>query len=180
MRPGPGELLHFSEDPSIERFVPHVAATARETEAYVWAVDEAHAPSYWFPRQCPRAMAWLRPSTSEADRKRIIGAGCGTRVNAIEFGWLEAMRTTQLYAYRFPAEKFRGLGGGDGELHARVATEPIIPLGPPEPVGDLVECHARAGIQLRLLDNLWPFFDEVVASTAGFSGIRLRNAKPRP
>ena len=27
MRPEPGQVLHFSEDPTITRFVPHVAAT---------------------------------------------------------------------------------------------------------------------------------------------------------
>ena len=169
-------MLHFSEDPTIELFVPHVAATAAEPEPYVWAVDRHHAPSYWFPRQCPRAMAWVVPETSDADRGRIIGAGCGTRVNAIEFGWLPAMRSTMLYAYRLPADKFHAVGKWQ---HAHVATEPITPLAPPSPVGDLVECHARAGIQLRLLDNLWSFWDEVIASSAGFSGIRLRNAAPR-
>jgi hypothetical protein len=61
-----------------------------------------------------------------------------------------------------------------------VATVPVVPLAPPSPVGNLIECHARAGIQLRLLDNLWPFWDNVVASTAVYSGIRLRNARPRP
>ncbi len=30
MLPSPGELLHFSEDPSIRDFAPHVAATAVE------------------------------------------------------------------------------------------------------------------------------------------------------
>ena len=58
MRPEPDEVLHFSEDPTITRFVPHVAATARQPAAYVWAVDAVLAPAYWFPRQCPRAMAW--------------------------------------------------------------------------------------------------------------------------
>lgn len=177
MRPAAGEVLHFSEDPTIELFVPHVARTAAEKDPYVWAVNADHAPSYWFPRQCPRAMAWVRPETSEVDRERIIGAGCGTRVNAIEFGWLAAMHATKLYAYRMPAAMFHPI---DDDLHALVATEAVVPLGPAKPVGDLVECHARAGIQLRLLDNLWPFFDEVAASTVGFSGIRLRNAKPRP
>lgn len=178
MRPNPGEVLHFSEDPTITRFVPHVAATAREPEAYVWAVDHARAPSYWFPRQCPRAMAWVRPQTTAADRDRILGAGCGPRVHAIEYGWLEAMRSVRLYAYRLPAAPFRPLGSP--ESHARVAVEPVEPLGPPEPVGDLLRHHAEAGIQLRVLSNLWPFWDEVIASTVGFSGIRMRNALPRP
>ena len=61
-----------------------------------------------------------------------------------------------------------------------VATEPVMPLGPPEPVGDLLALHEEAGIQLRVLPNLWAFWDEVVASTLRFSGIRLRNARPAP
>ncbi|WP_370939740.1 DUF6886 family protein [Amycolatopsis sp. cg13] len=44
----------------------------------------------------------------------------------------------------------------------------------------LLRLHEEAGIQLRVLSNLWPFWDAVTASTAGFSGIRLRNARPRP
>ncbi|WP_407676937.1 DUF6886 family protein [Phytohabitans aurantiacus] len=31
----------------------------------------------------------------------------------------------------------------------------------------------------RVLDNLWPFWECVIISTLGFSGIRLRNARPR-
>ena len=70
MRPAPGEVLHFSEDPTIRRFSPHVAPTSvlAPTEAratpYVWAVGHDRAPDYWFPRQCPRAMAWAGPGTT--------------------------------------------------------------------------------------------------------------------
>jgi hypothetical protein len=173
MRPRPGEVLHFSEDPTITLFEPHVAATARQREAYVWAVDGRNAPSYWFPRQCPRAMAWTSPATLDLDRDRIIGAGGGERVHAIEYGWLDALRTTTLFAYRFDADRFRPLGEA-----ALVSTEPVTPLGPPEPVGDLLARHAEAGIQLRVLPNLWEFWDQVIVSTLDFSGIRLHNAVP--
>ena len=89
-------------------------------------------------------------------------------MHAIEYGWLEALRTTTLFAYRFRADGFQPLGDW-----AWVSTEPVTPVGPPEPVGNLVDCHAAAGIQLRILPNLWPFWNEVVVSTLGFSGIRL-------
>lgn len=46
MRPAPGHVLHFSEDPTIQVFEPHVARTARQKDAYVWAVDGLQAPSY--------------------------------------------------------------------------------------------------------------------------------------
>lgn len=93
-------------------------------------------------------MAWVTPSTVDIDRDRIIGAGGGERVHAIEYGWLDAMRTVRLYAYRLPAE----------------------------PVGDLFAVHEAASIQLRVLAHLRPFWQEVIASTVGFGGIRLRSA----
>ncbi|PSL57610.1 hypothetical protein B0I31_102589 [Saccharothrix carnea] len=173
MRPAPGEVLHFSEDPTITRFEPHVAATARQPEAYVWAVDRARAPDYWFPRQCPRAMAWVEPTTSARDR-----AWLGVeRVHAIEFGWLRRMQTATLYAYRFDVRPFRPFGDPP---NAHVATEPVAPLGAPEAVGDLLALHEDAGIEVRLMATLWPFWHRVAVSTLGFSGIRLRNALPQP
>jgi hypothetical protein len=47
-------------------------------------------------------------------------------------------------------------------------------------IGDLVGRHAAAGIALRMLSDIWPLWDAVVASTLEFSGMRLRNAGPRP
>ncbi len=178
VRPEPGQVLHFSENPDIARFEPHVAATAQQREAYVWAVDAPTSPSYWFPRQCPRGMAWVGPAASPGDCDRIIGAGGGNRVHAIEYGWLERIRTARLFAYRFSAEQF--VSFGEPAPHAFVATEPVVPLGPAEPLGDLFGLHEDAGIQLRVLVNLWEFWDAVVTSTLEFSGIRLRNASPRP
>jgi hypothetical protein len=113
VRPEPGQVLHFSEDPSITRFEPHIAPTSTLRDPLVWAVDAARSPGYWFPRNCPWAMAWAR-------------------------------------------------------------------LGPPEPVGSLLRLHDEAGIQLRVLPHLWPFWDAVIASSLGYSGIRLRNTRPRP
>ncbi|MEO3810223.1 DUF6886 family protein [Sphaerisporangium sp. B11E5] len=178
MRPEPGQVLHFSEDPAIKRFDPHVAPTSREKEPYVWAVDASRSPDYWFPRDCPRALAWTVDDSTREDQDRIIGPGCGDRVHAVEYEWLDALRTVRLYAYRLPAAPFKPFG--TPATHAHVATEPVEPLGPPEPVGDLLHLHAEAGIHLRVLPNLWPFWDAVTTSTLGWSGIRLRNARPRP
>ncbi|TDE58608.1 hypothetical protein E1295_05080 [Nonomuraea mesophila] len=174
MRPGPGEVLHFSEDPTIERFMPHVAPTSVRSEPYVWAVGHDRCPDYWFPRACPRAMAWAGPRTTQEDLARIVGAGCGDRVHAVEYAWLQAMMDVRLYAYRLAADDFKPIGDPP---HAMVATVPVTPLGPPERVGDVFELHEEAGIQLRVLADLWPFWNEVTASSLEFSGIRLRNAR---
>lgn len=127
MRAEPGEVLHFSEDPTITRFDPHVAATARQPDPYVWAVAGGREPDYWFPRQCPRVMAWARAVTASEDRTLILGPGGGDRVHVIEYGWLEALRTTLLYAYRFAAEDFRPFDGTD-EPHAYVSERQVRPL----------------------------------------------------
>ncbi|GAA3344502.1 hypothetical protein GCM10020358_48050 [Amorphoplanes nipponensis] len=173
MRPTAGQVLHFSEDPRITHFEPHVAATARQSEPYVWALDAEQAPSYWFPRDCPRVLAWPGPETAAADR-RLVG---DRRTHTIEYGWLPALQSVRLYAYRFAAAAFHPFGSP--WPHAMVATTAVTPLGPAEPVGDLLAAHEAAGIELRLVDDLWPIMDGVVRSSLRFSGIRLRNARPR-
>lgn len=174
MRPAPGEVVHFSEDPTIQTFVPHVAATSASDQALVWAVDDVIAPSYWFPRDCPRVLVWARAGTTRADRDRVLGTGGVERVHAIEHRWLRRMLAVELFAYRLPADKFRPIGAP--EPHAWVTAETVRPLGPPQPVGDLLVLHAAAGIELRLLPSLAGFWDVVKGSTLGFSGIRLRKA----
>ena len=170
-----GTVLHFSEDPGISRFVPHVAATATDRTPYVWAVDAHRAPDYWFPRQCPRAMAWVEPATTDHDRSAILGPGA-ERVHMIEYSWLPQMQAVRLFAYRFDAALFEPYGE-DRTSHAHVARRPVIPLGPPEPVPDLLTLHEEAGIELRLARLIWPWRRAVTASTVGFSGIRLKNAR---
>ena len=164
MLPGPGELLHFSEDPSIRHFAPHVAATALQPEAYVWTVDALNAPCYWFPRQCPRVCSW--------------GADA-PRVHAVEEAWLPTLRSTTLFAYRFAAADFAPFGD---RPHAHVATRPVSPLGPPVEVGDLLRLHEEHGIELRVLPALEEHFSEVRAAGTAleFSAIRMGNAGVGP
>ena len=97
-------------------------------------------------------------------------------MHALERGWLQRMRDATRYAYRLPARPFRPLGTPP---YAYVSTETVRPLGPPERVGDLLALHRVAGIELRVLHTLWPFWRAVVGSALGFSGVRLRNAEPR-
>ena len=169
-------MLHFSEDASITLFEPHVAASAKLPEALVWAVDAARSPDYWFPRQCPRAMAWALPETTPLDRAEVLGPAA-ERVHVIEYDWLAGMLAVELFVYRLPAATFRPFG--DPVRHAHVSRVAVRPLGEPEPVGDLIQLHAAAGIELRLVNDIWTFVDRAFPSTVGYSGIRLSNARPR-
>jgi hypothetical protein len=99
-------LWHFSEDDSIRRFEPRAKEEHDCEEPLVWAIDDAHAPAYWFPRDCPRGTWWARGETSGADVERFLLGDRALRVHALEAGWLDAVRAARVYGYRMPVERF--------------------------------------------------------------------------
>jgi hypothetical protein len=172
----PRRLYHFSEDPGIRLFRPHVAATAlRQDEARVWAVDEGHAPGFWFPRQCPRACCWLSKGQRAEDFPSLIAAG-DRRMQAIQADLLARMKACELTCYTFDAGPFVLENTDAGHW---VAHEDIAPIGV-APVGDLLERHRQARIELRVVADLRPLIAEIVASGLGFSIYRKRNLALEP
>ena len=169
---GPHALWHVSESPRIERFEPHVSATAAEREPLVWAIDTRHLPLYWFPRDCPRGTFWADGDTSPEDAARLLGGA--SRVHVVEESWRERMQAATVHVYRLPEATFEPHPEVGGYWVSRAAVEPVVV----EPLTDLIGLHERAGIELRVLPNLWPLWNEVAASTLEFSGMRLRNAAP--
>jgi len=168
-------LLHFSENPHIGVFRPHVARTAAESEAYVWAVDEAHAPAFWFPRDCPRACCWRGDRALSKAGTALLGLGATDRMHGIESDWFGRVRDCRLFVYRLDPRPFRLHNEEAGFWTAQQEVRPLSV----EPVGDLLERHAEAGIELRIVPDLWPLIDTIIASGAYFSIIRKANAKPR-
>jgi len=168
---GPHALWHVSEDAAIERFEPHLSATAASSEPRVWAVDSRHLPLYWFPRECPRGTFWATSLTTPDDAELL---GYSTRVHLVETNWLERMRRASVVAYRLPEATFTPDGEVGGYWLSRAAVEPLDLVE----LGDLVQRHEVSGIELRSVPNLWPIWSRVVASTLEFSGIRLHNALP--
>jgi hypothetical protein len=162
----PTALLHYSEDLSITRFVPHVPATNPEQPPLVWAIDDDHAPLFWFPRDCPRITCWTDDGTP-ATRLGSMAA----RVHAIEDRWLDAVRTCRLFVYRFSPAGFAPSALADGYW---VAAEPQEPIDV-TPVGDLLERHRERSIELRSLPDLHPLRGAVLASGYRFSMCRMAN-----
>ena len=175
---GPVVLHHFSEDPTITRFVPHVPATNPDHRPAVWAIDADHAPLYWFPRDCPRVTVWPR---SAGGRTHFTSwfLTSADRLHAIETGWLSRMRDVVLYRYDLPAAPFSPWAEARGQW---IAEDEVVPLRV-EPVGDLLALHAGAEIELRLMPDLWPLIDAVVDGAAtgdwDFSVVRKHLARPR-
>ena len=94
----------------------------------------------------------------------------------IEAGWLARVRVAELQLYRLPEASFTESLDTAGYWMSRDPVEALERVT----IGDVVGRHAAAGIALRTVPNVWPLWDAVVGSTLEFSGIRLRNAIPRP
>jgi hypothetical protein len=146
------------------------------TERVVFAIGERLLHNYLLPRDCPRVTFYARPDSSPEDAERLMGAGSAQYVVAIEWGWMERVRSACLYCYEMPPETFRLLDRGAGYY---VSNVPATPRGVRR-VPDLLAELARREVELRVTPSLWPLREAVVASTLQFSLIRMRNAKPRP
>src|SRR5438309_11897513 len=104
-----GALYHFSEDPDIAVFSPRQPARRPEVQPLVWAIDEWHAPMYFFPRDCPRILFWPLSTTSPEDRAQRWGERDARMVACVEWSWLARIRQVTLYRYTLPAESFEDL-----------------------------------------------------------------------
>jgi len=173
-------LYHFSEQADIRLFEPRPVAQPSPRSPgldwlngpLVWAIDEWHAPMYFFPRDCPRILIWPLPGTTAEDRDRWWGARAEeTRMLAyIESGWLARMEKTTVYRYLLPEEPFERLD--DAGMY--VSRTDVSPLGI-DPLTDLSAELRAADVELRAVDSLQPL-RRVWDSTLHASGIRLRNA----
>jgi Family of unknown function (DUF6886) len=163
-------LFHVSESGGLSRFEPRADARGRRL---VWAIGAARLHNYLLPRDCPRISYYATATTSDADRTAFFSADSTESVIAIEHGWLSAVASTPLYVYEFDPQSFRLDDAAAGYYVAAQAVTPIDCRYIAAPLQALLE----RPIELRVLSSLLPLRDRVVASSLGFSIIRLRNAR---
>jgi hypothetical protein len=167
-------LYHFSEEPAITLFEPHVAPTSlMQDQAFVWAIDEWHQAMYFVPRDCPRACFWPDELTTPEDRTRFFANVSARMVIAIESRWLDRLRGATLYRYKMPDTTFEPRGDGSGHW---VSRSPVTPVAV-EAMTDLLEALISAGVELRITPSLIALWKDVIRSSLQFSGTRLRNAE---
>jgi hypothetical protein len=164
-------LWHVSEDGAIPRFEPRANPDHDSSEPLVWAIDDAHVPAYWFPRDCPRGTFWAIDSTTDDDVERFLTGDRTRRVHALQSDWLDRFRAGRVFAYSLPDASFERYERAAGYWVSRQAVEPVDVLE----LDDLPARHAEAGIELRIVPDLTSLWNRVIASTLEFSGIRLRN-----
>jgi hypothetical protein len=164
-------LFHISEEADIQRFEPRQSDYT--VEPVVWAIDAARLRNYLVPRECPRVTYYAGPQTTTADRERFLGSS--RAVLAIEEGWLERVRRCRLYRYALPSQTFECIDECAGYFVSRVSVVPTHVDVCDDAISELQE----RGVDLRILPNLWPLRDAVVASSLQFSIIRMLRALPR-
>ncbi len=162
---------HVSEVADIQRFEPRPSEYT--VEPVVWAIDIDRLHNYLVPRDCPRVTYYAGPQTSTADRERFLGSSAA--VVAIEQRWLERVEQCRLYCYFLPPETFTCIDDCAGYF---VSRRPVVPAHV-EVFDDPISEFRRRGVDFRVVPNLWPLRDAVVASSLQFSMIRMRNALPR-
>lgn len=165
-------LYHFSEDPTIAVFRPRGSAVDPSLPPLVWAIDATHAPLYYFPRDCPRVAFWKPRDRALDGAYQLFGPTSAALVIAVEGRWLTPLRETQLFIYTFADAGFRCTDSGAGYY---VSEHAVVPESM-EPAGDLLARLAAAAVELRIVPDLHPLHDAVMASPLQFSMIRMRNA----
>ena len=171
-------LFHFSEDPSIGRFVPRPVLTPSARPEgrdwlngpLVWAIDDAHTPLYLFPRDCPRILVWATATTTDAERERWFGQGGARMIAHVERAWLGRLESAVLHRYDMPPETFEDIG----DVGMRVSRVAVTPLAV-EAITDLPAALAACGVEVRVLETLTSV-KTVWSTSLHASGLRLRNA----
>ncbi|GLX68222.1 DUF6886 family protein [Paenibacillus glycanilyticus] len=160
-------LFHFSEESSIERFVPRVKANRTNMPPVVWAIDEEHQFTFFFPRDCPRIVYTRSAGITDEDEQKFFGLSHANIVITAETSWYERIKHTTLYRYELPTESFERFDESAGYY---ISTETLIPINV-HPLPDLLSHLMKLGIEVRFSPNLHPLRDAILNSSLTDFGI---------
>lgn len=174
----PETLFHFSDDPSIDEFVPRpVRVPSPRPEGMewlngplVWAIDANYAFQYLFPRDCPRILLWCTDETSRADFDVWISSQNVRAIAYVERAWLSPLTQATLYRYHFELETFESLS----DRGIWISKSAIRPRGMTA-LHDLPQRLKEQGVEIRVTDD-FSALKGAWQSSVHASGIRLRNA----
>ncbi|MBD0382532.1 DUF6886 family protein [Paenibacillus sedimenti] len=167
-------LYHFSEEPDIELFVPRVKANRTDMPPVVWAIDQKHEFTFYFPRDCPRIVYTRSEGISAEDEVKFFGLSKSDTIITVETGWYKIINETTLYRYMLPGDDFQLFDETAGYYIAEQTIEPLSV----DPIHNLIEKLIAMNIEIRFTPNLYPLRDAILNSTLKNFGIhRFQNAR---
>lgn len=170
-------LSHFSEESDIDVFVPRVKANRTDMPPVVWAIDEEHQFTFFFPRDCPRIVYTRSEGLTPEDEQRFFGTTAANKVITVETGWYERMKQTTLYRYELPPESFELFDEYAGYY---ISKETLVPLAV-QPLPNLLDLLVELGIEVRFTPSLHPLREAIPQSSIHDFGIhRFQNAQADP
>ena len=90
----------------------------------------------------------------------------------MEWAWCERIGSAELFEYRFDSKDFTPWTEAEGQWVSSIAKEPVGVHA----IGNLMERHGEATIELRFVDRLHNARDLAVQADLGFSVVRFANA----
>jgi hypothetical protein len=168
------KLYHFSEEDSIEVFIPRVKENRKDLPPVVWAIDDVHEFTFYFPRDCPRIVFTKADDITEEDTQKFFGLTTSNIVVTVETHWYERIMNTKLYRYSLPTESFQLFDESAGYY---ISTQTINPIKCEE-ISNLLERLLSLNIELRFTSNLVPLREAILSSSLKDFGIhRFENAR---
>lgn len=168
------KLFHFSEDNSIDLFIPRVKENRRDMPPVVWAIDDMHEFTFYFPRDCPRIIVTKGEGITEQDNHKFFGLTNSKIVITVETHWYERIISTKIYRYSLPIDNFQLFDETAGYY---ISTQTVKPIQKEE-ISNLIERLISLNIEVRFTPNLYPLREAILCSSIKDFGIhRFGNAR---
>ena len=95
-----------SENAGIDVFVPREHQNRPNLSAVVWAIDEEHEHSHYFPRDCPRIVCRKTEETAEEHLQLFFNHTTAHTIITLESEWYTRIAKQKLYRYCLEAHTF--------------------------------------------------------------------------
>jgi hypothetical protein len=164
-------LYHFSEESDIHIFKPRMKQNRPDVPAVVWAIDEQHEFSYYFPRDCPRIVIRRTKDMKDEHHELFFKHTNADLIVTVESDWYPRIIQQTLYRYHMDEASFKLFDETAGYY---ISDQVIIPSYI-EKIDHLVERLLARGVELRFTANLYPLRDAVLQSDFQQFGIHRFN-----
>ncbi|WP_405156431.1 DUF6886 family protein [Paenibacillus sp. FSL K6-0108] len=166
-------LYHFSEVSDIQVFIPKEKQNRAEFPAVVWAIDEEHEYSYYFPRDCPRIICKKTDTISVENKEKFFKHSNAELIVTVESSWYPRIMNQILYRYHFDDTHFELFDPTAGYYISDQVTKPLQI----DRMDGLMERLFKKGIELRFTPNLYSLREAILTSDFKEFGIhRFNNA----